>query len=100
MTVPALQSGSVELRGSQNCGPTVSSEQRHDRGNESNESDEQTPRGEKVCSSDSFDSFPKAFGNAALHGLAGEIVRFLEPNTEADPAGVMVPPRPSSCSRW
>src|SRR5262249_29014836 len=28
-------------------------------------------------------------GPAALHGLAGEIVRVIEPHTEADPAGLL-----------
>lgn len=35
-------------------------------------------------------SWPDPPGDAAFHGLAGEIVRALDPHTEADPVGVLV----------
>lgn len=33
---------------------------------------------------------PRTLGMAAFHGLAGDIVRVIEPNTEADPAGLLL----------
>ncbi len=35
-------------------------------------------------------SWPRPLGDAAFHGLAGEIVRTIEPQTEADPAALLV----------
>jgi Protein of unknown function (DUF3987)/CHC2 zinc finger len=35
------------------------------------------------------DDYPKPLGPAAFHGLAGEIVRHIEPHTEADPAALL-----------
>ncbi len=34
--------------------------------------------------------WPVAMDEAALHGIAGEFVRMVEPDTEADPAGLLV----------
>ena len=34
--------------------------------------------------------WPAAMNEAALHGIAGEFVRMVEPDTEADPAGLLV----------
>jgi len=34
--------------------------------------------------------WPDALDNAALHGIAGEFVRMVEPNTEADPAAILL----------
>ena len=34
--------------------------------------------------------WPNAMDKAALHGMAGEFVRMVEPNTEADPAAVLM----------
>jgi hypothetical protein len=34
--------------------------------------------------------WPAALDDAALHGIAGEFVRMVEPNTEADPAAVLL----------
>lgn len=36
------------------------------------------------------DSWPKPLGEAAFHGVAGEIVRAIEPHSEADPAAILV----------
>lgn len=33
---------------------------------------------------------PRGLGEGAFHGIAGEIVRAIEPNTEADPAAMLV----------
>src|SRR4029453_8223466 len=35
------------------------------------------------------DDYPQALGLEAFHGLAGEIVRRIEPHTEADPAALL-----------
>lgn len=35
-------------------------------------------------------SWPRPLGEAAFHGVAGEIVRVVEPQTEADPAAVLM----------
>jgi Protein of unknown function (DUF3987)/CHC2 zinc finger len=35
------------------------------------------------------DDYPELLGPAAFHGLAGEIVRRIEPHTEADPAALL-----------
>jgi Protein of unknown function (DUF3987)/CHC2 zinc finger len=35
------------------------------------------------------DDYPEPLGPAAFHGLAGEIVRLIEPHTEADPAALL-----------
>ena len=34
--------------------------------------------------------WPKPMSEAALHGIAGEFVRMVEPNTEADPAALLI----------
>jgi hypothetical protein len=34
--------------------------------------------------------FPKPLEKAAYHGLIGEIVRFIQPETEADPAAILI----------
>ncbi len=34
--------------------------------------------------------WPAAMDSAAMHGIAGEFVRMIEPNTEADPAAILV----------
>ncbi len=34
--------------------------------------------------------WPEPMDSAALHGIAGELVRMVEPNTEADPAAILV----------
>lgn len=34
--------------------------------------------------------FDGKLGEAALHGLAGDVVRFIDPHTEADPAAVLI----------
>lgn len=34
--------------------------------------------------------FDGKLGEAALHGLAGDIVRFIDPHTEADPAAILI----------
>ncbi|MFN0314051.1 MAG: hypothetical protein ACKVQA_03305 [Burkholderiales bacterium] len=34
--------------------------------------------------------WPKAMDPAALHGIAGDFVRMVEPNTEADPAAILI----------
>jgi hypothetical protein len=53
-----------------------------------------TPRWEQVESDDATpddgDTWPKPLGDAAYHGLAGEIVRAIEPHTEADIAALLV----------
>lgn len=36
------------------------------------------------------DEWDGKLGAAALHGLAGEVVRFVEPHTEADPAALLI----------
>jgi hypothetical protein len=36
------------------------------------------------------DSYPKPVDSAAFHGLAGEVVRLIEPHTEADPVALLV----------
>ncbi len=41
---------------------------------------ENDPRGQK---------WPDAMDGAALHGIAGEFVRMIQPNTEADPAAIL-----------
>src|SRR5437867_9459947 len=33
--------------------------------------------------------WPKALDSAALHGVAGELVKRLDPHTEADPAAIL-----------
>lgn len=35
-------------------------------------------------------AWPEALDPAAMHGIAGEFVRMVEPNTEADPAAILV----------
>lgn len=35
-------------------------------------------------------AWPDPLDEAALHGLAGEVVRAIEPHTEADPAGLLI----------
>lgn len=35
-------------------------------------------------------SWPSAFDPVALHGIAGEFVRLIEPNTESDPAAILI----------
>ncbi|MGI8423093.1 MAG: hypothetical protein ACR2NO_03080 [Chloroflexota bacterium] len=35
-------------------------------------------------------AWPAALDDAALHGIAGEVVRMVEPNTEADPAAILI----------
>jgi hypothetical protein len=40
-------------------------------------------------SSASYDGYPQAIKDEAFHGLAGEIVRRIEPHTEADPAALL-----------
>ncbi len=35
-------------------------------------------------------TWPNAMDAAAMHGIAGEFVRMVEPNTEADPAAILV----------
>lgn len=34
---------------------------------------------------------PEPLGGAAYHGVAGKFVRLVEPHTEADPAGLLIP---------
>src|SRR5436189_281505 len=34
--------------------------------------------------------WPEPLGEAAFHGIAGEIVRSIEPHTEADPAALLL----------
>ena len=36
------------------------------------------------------DSWPELFDPAALHGLAGDVVRVLEPQSEADPVAILI----------
>jgi hypothetical protein len=47
-----------------------------------------------ISSADGFEGphpgWPAPLGAAAFHGLAGEIVRILEPHTEADPVALLV----------
>lgn len=45
--------------------------------------DEEHPKG------DSGPAWPEPLDSAALHGIAGEFVRMIEPNTEADPAAIL-----------
>jgi hypothetical protein len=37
----------------------------------------------------SSDNYPAPLADAAFHGLAGEVVRMIEPHTEADPAALL-----------
>jgi len=61
---------------------------------ERNEEDERTRRAQEVSSSDSSSSssrgWPAPLGEDAFHGLVGEIVRTIEPHTEADPVAILV----------
>jgi hypothetical protein len=36
------------------------------------------------------DRWPNPLGSAAYHGIAGEVVRLIDPHTEADPAAILV----------
>jgi hypothetical protein len=44
----------------------------------------------KESASDVVDEWPEPIADDALHGLAGELVRTIEPHSEADPAAILV----------
>ncbi len=43
-----------------------------------------------VAGNSDSNEWPAALAGAAFHGLAGEIVRAIEPHTEADPAAILI----------
>lgn len=46
--------------------------------------------GEGIDDDESCVGWPEALGDVAYHGVAGRIVRAIEPHTEADPAGLLI----------
>jgi hypothetical protein len=58
-----------------------------------NEEEAQAAEKEGVSSSSSFEyqrDWPEPLDDSAFHGLAGQIVRAIEPHTEADPVALLV----------
>src|ERR1700676_4874874 len=49
----------------------------------------QAPTEERPANSDTNREWPKALADQAFHGIAGKIVRAIEPHTEADPAALL-----------
>jgi hypothetical protein len=39
---------------------------------------------------DGVDGWPQPLGEAAFHGIAGDVVRTIDPHTEADPAAILI----------
>jgi hypothetical protein len=61
-----------------------------DRSSETSErSDERPPRQGLLSPSSPSSQWP-TLGHAAFHGIAGRVVRTLEPHTEADPSGLLL----------
>lgn len=44
----------------------------------------------RIPAQDHNDDWPEPLAEEAYHGLAGEIVRTIEPHSEADPAGILI----------
>ncbi len=49
-----------------------------------------SPAESKPSSQPDASAWPKPLAAEAFHGLAGEVVRAIEPHTEADPAGLLI----------
>ncbi len=49
----------------------------------------QAPTEERPANSNTNREWPKALADQAFHGIAGKIVRAIEPHTEADPAALL-----------
>jgi hypothetical protein len=52
--------------------------------------DDLSPLAPSMQTPSSIDSWPEPLSKEAYHGIAGEIVRAIEPNTEADPVAILL----------